>query len=123
MRPLPVVALANAVEAVRGVAIIRGAPVPVVHLARLLAAAESPATRFVTVNIAGRCVALEVDEVVGVRTLPASLHDLPPLLGDAGTGTIVAMETLDAQLLIVLSSARLIPDAVWLALETGEPTP
>jgi purine-binding chemotaxis protein CheW len=124
MRPLPVVALASAVEAVRGVAIIRGAPVPVVHLAGLLAAAESPATRFVTVSVAGRCVALEVDEVVGVRTLPAaSLQDLPPLLRDAGTDTVVAMGTLDAQLLIVLNSARLIPDAVWLALETGEATP
>jgi purine-binding chemotaxis protein CheW len=124
MRPLPVVALASAVEAVRGVAIIRGAPVPVVHLAGLLAAAASPATRFVTVNVAGRCVALEVDEVVGVRTLPAaSLQNLPPLLHDADTDTVVAMRTLDAQLLIVLNSARLIPDAVWLALETCEPTP
>jgi purine-binding chemotaxis protein CheW len=123
MRPLPIQPLAGDLEPVRGVAIIRGAPVPVVSLALVFGAAESQATRFVTVHIAGRTVALAVDEVVGVRTLPAaSLHELPPLLRDAGTDTVAAIGTLDAQLLMVLNSARLIPETVWLALERGDPS-
>jgi purine-binding chemotaxis protein CheW len=121
MRPLPVQPLASVPESVRGVAIIRGAPVPVVDIASLLEEVPSQPSRFVTVNTAGRCVALAVDTVVGVRAIPAgSLHELSPLLRDASTDAIAAIGTLDAQLLVVLHSARLIPEAVWSALERGE---
>jgi purine-binding chemotaxis protein CheW len=91
--------------------------VPVLDLACLLAGTESHPTRFVTVNIGARRVALAVDMIVGVRTIPTdALSELPPLLADANTDLIAAIGTLDAQLLVVLRSARLLPESVWSAL-------
>jgi len=93
---------------------------PVVDVARLLADAESHPTRFVTVNVGARRVAVAVDAVVGVRTIPSeALGELPPLL-DGNHDAIAAIGTLDAQLLVVLRSARLIPDSVWSTLAATE---
>ena len=119
MRPLPVEPLAGVPRPVTGVAIIRGAPVPVVDLAWVLAAEESHPGRFVTVDADGRRVALAVDAVVGVRAIPdGALHDLPPLLRGASVDAIATIGTLDAKLLVVLHSGRLVPEAVWTALES-----
>ena len=118
MRPLSIEALAGLPRPVRGVAIIRGAAVPVVDLAWVLAGEESHPTRFVTVDADGRRVALTVDAVVGVRVIPTgSLHDLPPLLHSANADAIATIGTLDAKLLVVLRSGRLVPETVWDALE------
>ena len=118
MRPLPVEPLAGVLRPITGVAIIRGAPVPVVDLAWVLAAEESHPTRFVTVDADGRRVALAVDAVVGVRTMPAGdLHDLPPLLRDASADAVVAIGTLDAELLVLLNSGRIVPDMAWKTLD------
>jgi purine-binding chemotaxis protein CheW len=122
MRPLPVEAMAGGPPCVLGLAIIRGAPVPVVDIARLLGEQVSrpeeetwlpPSARFVTVVVAGRGVALAVDGVVGVRTLALdSLRDLPPLLRDAEVDVVGSIGTLDSQLLLVLRSARLLPQGL-----------
>jgi purine-binding chemotaxis protein CheW len=118
MRPLPIEALAGVPRPVSGVAIIRGAAMPVVDLAWLLAGEESHPTRFVTVSADGRRVALAVDAVVGVRVIPTgSVYDLPPLLRDANGDAIATIGTLDAELLVVLRSGRLVPETVWNALE------
>jgi purine-binding chemotaxis protein CheW len=120
MRPLPVERVAGAPQWIRGLAIIRGVPVPVVDLARVLTAAESVPNRFVAVKAAKRSVVLAVDAVVGIRPIRAdSLNDLPPLLQDANTDAVATIGTLDAELLVVLRGARLLPDAVWNALETS----
>lgn len=120
MRPLPVTEVSGGPHALRGVALIRGAAVPVVDLGIILGAKESEPTRFVTVKVDGRCVALAVDSVVGVRVLPASsLSDLPPLLRDASTEVIATIGTRDAELLLVLRAGRLVPADVWDALEPG----
>ncbi|HZE91839.1 MAG TPA: chemotaxis protein CheW, partial [Rhizobacter sp.] len=50
MRPLPTETIAGAPDFVCGLAVIRGAPVPVVDLARLLGATDTQARRFVTVT-------------------------------------------------------------------------
>jgi chemotaxis signal transduction protein len=58
-----------------------------------------------------RRVALAVAQVLGIRTLDSG--PLPPLLrADA----LLAIGTLDSELLLVLNSARLIPDEAWEAL-------
>jgi purine-binding chemotaxis protein CheW len=52
-----------------------------------------------------------------VRTLdPAKLGELPPILRDAAIGIIEAIGTRDAQLLVVLRAARMVPDEVWTTL-------
>jgi purine-binding chemotaxis protein CheW len=123
MRPLPTGVLAGAPQFVQGVSIVRGEVVPVVDVASLLGAGESRPTRLVTISVGRRRVALAVDAVLGVRAVSGgSVGELPPLLGDVGTGVISAIGTLDAELLLVLRSARLIPESVW-ALVDQEVSP
>lgn len=118
MRPLPVNPVAGVPRFVGGVAIIRGAPVPVVDLAWLLAGDTGTPKRFVTVTAGDRHVALAVEAVIGVRNLPTgSLTDLPPLLRNVKADTVTAVGTLDDELLVVLQSARLVPESVWDLIE------
>lgn len=122
MRPLPIESVAGAPNFVPGVAIIRGAALPVVDLGMLLEHRSQRAWgRFVTVKVGGaRSVALAVDEVVGVRSLEGSqLAALPPLLRDAESDVIEAIGAADAQLLVVLRAARLMPEDFWATLATG----
>lgn len=109
LRPLPAQPVAGAPEFVRGLALIRGAAVPVVDLGRLLGGTATSAGRFVTVRLgADRRVALAVDEVVGVRTLaPDSVAELPPLV-HAAAGDAVEAGILDAELLLVLRQTLLV---------------
>jgi purine-binding chemotaxis protein CheW len=103
---------------------IRGVPVPVVDAGALLEAGDSPKpTRFVSVRTGQRHVVLAVEEVLGVRDLSAvSLQKFPPLLGEARAGVISAIGALDSALLLVLQAARIVPEAVWGALETRSPS-
>ena len=122
MRPLPIEVLAGMPSFVRGLSVIRGIPTPVVDAGALLATRESVgATRFVTLRAGGRQVALAFETVLGVRSLSvASLEELPPLLHDAGAELVSALGTLDAELLIVLQSARILSDENWRTLDSGE---
>lgn len=116
MRPLPTEPVSAAPGFVSGLAIIRGGAVPVVETSRLLAD-EAPAPpqpssrgRYVTVQAGARVVALAVEEVIGVRTIStASRAALPPLLQHAAGAVIESVAALDAELLVVLRAARLLP--------------
>lgn len=118
MRPMPLESLPDMPSFVLGVSIIRGRPVPVVSLASLVGAADGAAfSRFVTLKTGGRLLALAVEEVMGVRELdPGSIEQVAPLLREAGSEVISAITTLDAELLLVLQSAHLIPESVWRTL-------
>jgi purine-binding chemotaxis protein CheW len=119
LRVLPVEPLAGMPHFVRGLAIIRGAAVPVIDAASLLGAKESRPTRFVMVKAADRRVALAFDAVLGVREIAVeSLQELPPLLKDASAEAISAIGILDGTLLMVLRSAHLVPETVWAALKS-----
>jgi purine-binding chemotaxis protein CheW len=115
--------MADAPAFVRGIARIRGGAVPVIDASRLLdgaaPSAAAPAPRFVSIKTATtRRVALAVDEVLGVAAIePAQLSDMPPLLARAGGEVVSAIATLDAELLMVLRTSRLVPDDVWAAID------
>jgi len=116
MRPLSIEPIAGMPRFVVGVSVIRGAPVPIVDLKALLEDGERSASygRFVTLKVGERRVAVGVDGVVGVRSLAAAqLADLPPIMRDVRTDCIAAIGSLDAQLLVVLHAARIVPDEVW----------
>jgi purine-binding chemotaxis protein CheW len=114
MRPLPTTAIPGAPAFVDGVAIIRGAPVPVIDLSRLLGLGTAAATRIVCVRTEQGSIALTVAAVEGVRSIgPQSLQALPPLLQCADAQVIAAIGMLDAQLLLVMRTARLITQEVW----------
>jgi purine-binding chemotaxis protein CheW len=118
MRPLAVEAIAGVPSFVRGLAVVRGTPIPVVDAAALICRQASHPTRFVTVKTGSRRVALAVDAVVGVVEIPpGSLDALPLLFQDTSLDVISAIGTLDAELLVVLRSSRLIPEELWAALE------
>jgi len=118
MRPLALRAFPSAPRFILGVAVIRGAVVPVVDVQSMLGNPESTPARFVTLRLDGRIVALAVDRVCGVRTLDdVALHDLPLLLGGVDQEAFAAIGTLDSGLLLVLGQARLVPEAVWARLD------
>ena len=111
MRPLPVEPPAHPAACVRGVAIIRGVPTPVVDTARLLGAAAGAPGRYVVVRARDRAVALEVDRVVDVRPLTGvELAALPPLVRAAAPDAIAAIGSADRDVVVLLEAARLIPE-------------
>jgi purine-binding chemotaxis protein CheW len=115
MRPLTVETVAATPAFVRGVSVVRGAPVPVVDLGAILGCtgAASP-TRFVTLSVQGRTVALAVEGIVGVRFVPrAAAEALPPLLRDASKDVVETIGRLDSALLVVLRAGRIVPEEVW----------
>ncbi len=116
LRPLPVEPLTGAPAHVLGIALIRGVVQPVVDLARLLGEQDAQASRYVTLLVGERRVALAVGQVLGTRDLSRrDLQALPPLLREAGRESIAALGRLDAELLLVLDGARLLPDEALLA--------
>lgn len=119
MRVLPIKAVAGVPRYVRGLSIIRGMPVPVVDTGCILSDRAITPERIVTVTTGTRMVALAVEAVVGIYAArPEELCQLPPLLRDADT--IAAIGALDAELLLCLSFARLIPEDVLERLDAEE---
>lgn len=119
MRPLPVTSLAGTPSFVSGMSVIRGHAIPVVDAGALLGSGEAPApARFVTLKVDGRQVALAVEQVVGIRGLAAeSLHGLPQLLSEVGSELVESIGMLDREFLLVLRTARIVPDSVWASLQ------
>lgn len=125
MRPLTIEPLAASDAAAAGLPLlglarVRGQSVPVVDLAALLEQVPRPAERFVLLRVDGRCVALAVGAVLGVRALTLA-ETLPPLLGTVARRSVEALAWLDDQLLLTLDAARLLPPDDFGAVgEVGE---
>jgi purine-binding chemotaxis protein CheW len=116
MRVLPIQPVSGAPRFVRGVAVIRGAPTPVVDLATFMEAGEGggPGRRLVTMRAGTGPVALLVDEVIGVSTLDTAAVDrTPPLLDRALTDHVEKLGALDTSVFALLSAARLLPEGGW----------
>ena len=123
LRPLPIKPVAGTPGFVCGVSVIRGTPTPVVDLKALLENSDNSPSygRFVTLKLDDRRVAIGVDSVVGLRHLDsAQLGDLPPLLRDVSADLIESFGTRDAELLLVLRAAHIVPDEVWATLAAAE---
>jgi purine-binding chemotaxis protein CheW len=117
VRPLPVEPLAGVPPFVRGFCVLRGVATPVVDVRVLLggepAAAERP-RRFVGTSTDRSTVALAVDEVIGIRDLPLDLlYDLPSAFAPQICESVAAV---GAEPMLLLSSARVVPDSVWAVL-------
>jgi len=123
MRPLPVEALPKAHAFVRGLAVVRGIPIPVVDAGALLGDEAAPeSARFVSLKTGERHIALAVEGVLGIHDLTSSSpRELPPLLREANADVVSALSTLDSALLLVLQDARMVPESVWQSLETVSP--
>lgn len=122
MRPQPTVPLAGVPPFVKGVAIIRGAPTPVIDLCDLLGeTGGTRASRFVTVATGGRVVALAVEGVVGIVELDGSAQSpLPPLLSGIRSSAVESIGAIDRDLLVLLEASRIVPEDVWRAIAGRE---
>jgi purine-binding chemotaxis protein CheW len=122
MRPLPIEPVAGAPRSVKGIAVIRGEPVPVVSLPLLLGAETTSAgQRLVLVRAGDHRIALEVEEVLDVEEIDlASLGGLPPLLSQALPAEVERLGSLDGQTLALLDAARLLPEATLRALTSTD---
>jgi purine-binding chemotaxis protein CheW len=118
MRALPIEAISGTPPYVRGLCIIRGAPVPVVDIGLLLGGQATRTGRLVAIRAGSRTIALAVETVEGIRAIgPEAFNQLPPLLRDAATATIAAIGTLDTGLLFFLHTARIVPDDLLVRLD------
>jgi len=115
MRPLPIEPLTGQPGFVRGVSIVRGAPVPIVDVAMLLGTqAETAPRRVVTLKLGARQVGLALDAVIGVRAVGTEqLRVVPPLLREAAGEAVNGIAALDDQLLLALRGAFIVPPSVW----------
>lgn len=114
MRPLPVEPVGGAPAFVRGVSVIRGAPTPVLDLEGLLDGSQGDKTsRYVALR-GEKPVALAVEEVLNLKTLEADTFEkLPSLLSRAEGAPVEALGVLDAHLLVLLQTAKLVPADTW----------
>jgi purine-binding chemotaxis protein CheW len=123
MRPLPIEPVAAPPPGLRGLSVIRGVPVPVLDLAALMGEPGASVGRLVTATVAGRKIAFAVDTVLGVRQIDAAhLAELPPLLRDSARDAVAAIGTLDAELLLLLETGKLLPEGLFDRL-AGEAAP
>jgi purine-binding chemotaxis protein CheW len=123
LRPLPIQPVPVAPDFILGLSVIRGEPVPVVDLGRLLGFPGDPRpTRLVVIRVQERRAALAVEAVL--RIVAGESLDrraLPPLLRSAGEQAVSAVSALDHEFLTILEAAHLVPEDVWgsLAAEGG----
>ena len=118
LRMLPIQPVSGGPRYVSGVCIIRGAPVPVVDTGLLVGDRATAFERLITIRTGSRTIALAAEAVLGIWAVAVEdLDQLPPLLRDAATETIAAIGTLDAELLFVLRTARIIPEEIFERLE------
>src|SRR5258708_5158696 len=111
LRPLPIEVWSGAQHGVRGLSVIRGAPVPVVDLGTLLGASSNCVrTRFVAIRVGERQVALAVEAVLGIREFtPAVRTQMPPLLSDVCTELVEAVGAFGSELFMVLKASGIVP--------------
>ncbi len=124
MRPLPIEPVAGMPPSVRGLSIIRGVPTPIIELGLLFAEPARRPRRLVTITSGGRPAGLLVDDVLGVRSIGTDgLAALPPLLRDAAGDIVSAIGALDDELLLVLQTARLVPESFGIESVAAESPP
>jgi purine-binding chemotaxis protein CheW len=118
MRLLPIAAVAGTPPYVRGLCIIRGAPVPVIDTGLLVGNQATAPERLVTIRTGGRTVALAAQAVLGIWAVDAGMFNaLPPLLRDAASETIAAIGTRDAELLFFLRTTLVVPPELLARLD------
>jgi purine-binding chemotaxis protein CheW len=122
MRPLPAEPIAGMPPFVTGVAVVRGVATPVIDAARMTGTVSSvPVGRFVAVRVGERRAVVAVDAVLGIQALPIdSFERLLSQAGAAGSGAIEGIGSLDSELLLVLRCAKIVPAAVWDAIDGAE---
>ncbi|MEV6348754.1 chemotaxis protein CheW [Actinoplanes sp. NPDC051851] len=121
MRPLETRPLAGTPPYVRGLAILRGEPSPVIDMTRLLTGVEGEISRYVAVHAGRGPVACATGPVLGVQDVTGTPPEGPAtLFTRASRSLIAAVGTIGTEPLLVLRSLRTVPDEVWEAAATAQ---
>ena len=119
MRPLPTRPLAGTPPYVRGIAIMRGVPTPVLDVAWLLAGEVAESARFIAVRTEHGPVAFATGPVLGIRPTPPAG---PAAYPGVSSRLVAGVGMSGAEPVLLLQSLRVIPDEVW-AAAAGEAVP
>jgi purine-binding chemotaxis protein CheW len=120
LRCPPLVAVSGAPECVAGVAMVRGATVAVIDLGLLLGSERVAIqeARLLTLRVGRRIVGLAVNSVIGVRDIDrAAWAEVPPLLRQAHPEVLIAVGSLDRELLLLLDGTRILTEEIMGRLE------
>jgi purine-binding chemotaxis protein CheW len=121
MRPLPVQALAGLPAYLRGLAVIRGQPIPVVDVSTLLAGvAGDRIGRFLTMRGEGRPFSLAVEAVLGMRTVDRGALRAIPELREPARELVDSVGALGTELLTVLKASRAFADEMWAGIHQAQ---
>lgn len=119
MRPLDVEPLPDVPPFVLGMALVRGVPVPVIDLPRLLEAQRenAPHRRWIFSRRNDQALVLAVESVDGVAELDRAALEAAPTFGSRTDDALVSAIALHEQRLFwLLETARIVPAGVWEAL-------
>lgn len=109
MRPLPVKVVSGLAPGVLGASVVRGVPMPVISLARLLRQPEEPPSRFVVLRTPGRDCVLAVDAIHSIDRMPAKTwQQMPNLLRRVESADEIGAE--DQDLIVSLGMARILSE-------------
>lgn len=109
MRPLPVRTASGLASAVLGLSVIRGVPLPVVSLSRLLSQPDAEESRFVVLRVGDRDCALSVGAVHTIAAVDsATWQEMPRLLTRIDSAEQIRAD--DQDLMVSLSMGRLIAE-------------
>jgi len=120
LRPLPLETPTGAPARGPGVAVIRGAPVPVYDLSGLLGTnGDHPPARWVTLKAGARRFALAVEEVVGLLHPGAATdRELPSALERVVAERVAALGPEASRLRATLRAARVVAPGLEAALRS-----
>lgn len=126
MRRLPIRPVAGSPPFVRGLALVRGAYIPVIDLRVLLGqSAENDQNTghfFVTVQFGDQRAALETDAVIGAQHIPLNvLEPLPSLLSEAMSTFVEKLGSLNQKHLAFCSAVKLLSSLPSFELEAQRP--
>jgi purine-binding chemotaxis protein CheW len=110
LRVLPIEPVSGAPRYVLGLCIIRGSAVPVIDAGLLIGEQTTKSERLIAIRAGDRTIALAAEAVLGIRAIGTEMFkNLPPLLRNAAGETIASIGVLDAELLFLLRTARIVP--------------
>ncbi|MDI6100024.1 chemotaxis protein CheW [Actinoplanes sp. NEAU-A12] len=122
MRPLATRPLAGTPLYVRGLAILRGAPAPVIDMTRLLTGIDGEIDRYVAVRAGRGPIACATGPVLGVREIDVEPPEGPAaLFTGVSKALIAAVGTVGTEPLLLLHSLTAVPDEVWEAAGGAPP--
>ncbi len=109
MRPLPLKTVTGLAPAVLGASVVRGIPLPVVSLARLLHQPDEQPSRFLVLRTPGRDCVLAVAAIHSIARVTADAwQQMPSLLRRMEFAEQIGAE--DQDLIVSLSTARLLSE-------------